>query len=162
MRSACSPPGASLTRLARASVTWSSWPSGASPPWAMLWPTRCSNSALLASVWDWGNPATFPPPSKLWPSGSRRVNAHWLQASLTPAQILVPYWPRSSCPGSRSTTAGTRPSSLLAHLARSGLFFGTEHTANPPTTPRSPEPSYGTSTRKLRNRWGLPRRGSSY
>jgi hypothetical protein len=44
---------ASSIRSERASATWSSWPSGASRPWATRWPTRCSSSASPASPRPW-------------------------------------------------------------------------------------------------------------
>ncbi len=92
-------PDASLTRSARASATWSSWPSGAFRPWATRWPIPCWSSASRASAWAWANPATFPPPSRPWPSGFRRASARWPPASSTPAPMSAPSWLPSSCPG---------------------------------------------------------------
>ena len=116
----------------------------------IFWSVAAMGHALARTVFGFGiarfflglgKRETFRLPSKLWPSGFRRKNAHSQPESSTPAQTSARLSHHSSCGRSRSDGAGARPSFLLARSGFSGFWRGSHFIDDRKNIRRSREPS---------------------
>ena len=91
---ACSSPAASSTKSARALATWSSWPSGAFPPWATRWSTQCLEFGIARSCLGLGESGNFPAAIKTvaewFPQSERSLATGIFNSGANLGAILAP------------------------------------------------------------------------